>query len=239
VTALILLPGMDGSGDLFGGLTAALRAHAPTLDLIIIRYPPRRPLSYDALEALVAPQLPADQDYVLLGESFSGPIAIALAATRPPGLVGLVLCCSFARPPAAWLRLFAPLLHLISTRRPPRSLMHFFLLGRDGDGTLRAALKRAIDPVAPQVMAARMAAVLSVDVRVQLARVQVPMLYLRATRDRLIPGRVAQQMQVVLPALQVADFATPHFLLQIAPREAAARIARFLDDIRPMAAIHA
>ncbi|UUZ51553.1 alpha/beta hydrolase [Massilia sp. B-10] len=44
-------------------------------------------------------RLPPAEPYFLLGESFSGPVAIALAAERPPMLLGLILSCTFARNP--------------------------------------------------------------------------------------------------------------------------------------------
>ena len=51
---LILLPGMDGTGELFFPLTRALGAHIPTK---IVRYP-NRPLDYREHEAFVREQLP-------------------------------------------------------------------------------------------------------------------------------------------------------------------------------------
>ena len=48
MTALVLLPGMDGTGDLFAPLLSAL---SPALRTIVIRYPSDRPLGYAELEA--------------------------------------------------------------------------------------------------------------------------------------------------------------------------------------------
>ena len=99
---LVLLPGMDGTGDLFEPLQEALD---PRTRVDIVRYPGSGPQGYDELEPRIRAQLPADEPFVLLGESFSGPLAIAIAATPPPGLRGLILCCSFARAPAPGLAL--------------------------------------------------------------------------------------------------------------------------------------
>src|SRR6185436_18510276 len=46
----------------------------------------------------------------------------------------------------------------------------------------------AVGRVAGKVWSSRVAAVLAVDARAELARVNVPMLYLRARKDRLIPA---------------------------------------------------
>src|SRR5690349_8746161 len=93
---VVLLPGMDGTGTLFAPFITALEDAA---SIKIITYPTDQPLGYAALECLIRDQLPANEPFVLVAESFSGPIAIALAATPPAGLLGVVLCCSFTRNP--------------------------------------------------------------------------------------------------------------------------------------------
>ena len=80
MTALVLLPGMDGTGDLFAPLLSAL---PPALRTIVVRYPCDRPLGYAGRT-----RGPKDQPFVLLGESFSGPIAAAIAAARRPACAG-------------------------------------------------------------------------------------------------------------------------------------------------------
>jgi len=69
---VVLLPGLDGSGDQFAPLIDALGSEVPTLT---VRYP-NAPLDYEALQNIVATVLPRDRSYVILGESFSGPIAL-------------------------------------------------------------------------------------------------------------------------------------------------------------------
>jgi hypothetical protein len=51
---LILLPGLDGTGDLFHPLLSVMPSHLQTR---IIRYPPDRLLSYDDLPGLIGDQL--------------------------------------------------------------------------------------------------------------------------------------------------------------------------------------
>jgi len=91
----VLLPGLDGTGEQFGPLVDALRPDVPT---VVVRYP-NAPLGYDALQQIAASALPRDGKYIVLGESFSGPIAISLAAQSPRGLLGCILCASFVRTP--------------------------------------------------------------------------------------------------------------------------------------------
>jgi len=84
---LILLPGLDGTGKLFSGFVRALGAD---IDAQIVSYPVDQPLGYAELETLVRATLPADRRFVVLGESFSGPIAIQIGANPPAGLAGAV-----------------------------------------------------------------------------------------------------------------------------------------------------
>ncbi len=95
--ALVLLPGLDGTGILFNQFVEAIEPCVRTRR--IVAYPPDEPLGYAELEALTREALPRDRPCVVLGESFSGPIAIRLAAERPPQVVGLILCVTFAKNP--------------------------------------------------------------------------------------------------------------------------------------------
>ena len=100
MVALVLLPGLDGTGLLFADFAASF---GPEVKVIVASYPTDTPLGYSELESVARTFLPQDQPFFLLAESFSGPIGIAIAASSPPGLLGLVLCCSFARNPVPML----------------------------------------------------------------------------------------------------------------------------------------
>ena len=74
---LILLPGLDGTGDFFQPLLDEIAGKIPTT---VVRYPIDGGYDYDSCLEIVQAMLPADEKYVLLGESFSGPLAVTLAA---------------------------------------------------------------------------------------------------------------------------------------------------------------
>jgi thioesterase domain-containing protein len=77
MVALVLLPGMDGTGELFAPFLAAL---GPDQAVVVVRYPTDRELGYAELEQVARAALPVDQPFILLGESFSGPVAICRLA---------------------------------------------------------------------------------------------------------------------------------------------------------------
>lgn len=84
-----------------------LEAAPPTFAPRVIGYPPNEIRTYAGLAALVTASLPASDPFILLGESFGGPLALRVAAARPPGLVAVVLVATFVRGPVApWVGRF-------------------------------------------------------------------------------------------------------------------------------------
>ena len=165
--ALVLLPGMDGTGALLAGFRRALD---PAIRTVVVSYPPDQEIGYAGLEGSPRAQLPQDEPFVLLAESFSGPIAISIAASRPAGLRGLILVCSFARNPRPLLAAAAS-----SGLAPadPLGASRACLPGRRS-----AALRRlTCGPscgrparVSPSVVRRRLRAVLEIDVAATVAQ---------------------------------------------------------------------
>lgn len=117
---LLLLPGLDGTSVLFEPLLEHLELPARAVD-----YPQRRPTGYADLLPAVRDICPRDRPFILLGWSFSGPLALLAAAERPPGLAGVVLCASFVTKPVPYLpaairHLARPLLFHWTTSSAPR-----------------------------------------------------------------------------------------------------------------------
>lgn len=224
MVTVVLLPGLDGTGLLLSDFVAAL---GPDSRVIVASYPPDVPLGYSELESVARSFLPNDGPFILLAESFSGPIAISIAASAPPGLCGLVLCCSFARNPRPLLALLRPAVGVAPVAALPIGLLSYFVLGRFTSSPLRSVLARSLSLVAPEVLRARARAALAVDVSGLLSRVCVPMLYLRATEDRVVSRSSSELVVSRAPHTQVVEFVAPHFLLQVRPSEVAAAVNAF------------
>ena len=92
---------------------------------------------------------------MLLGESFSGPIAAAIAAAPPPGLRGLILCATFLRNPRPELGYARFLTGLLPVSLLPGVLLVRMLLGPRADPGLRTQLLDAVSRVEDRVMRAR------------------------------------------------------------------------------------
>ncbi|PHV24332.1 alpha/beta hydrolase [Janthinobacterium sp. BJB446] len=226
---LVLLPGMDGTARLFHRFDAALRAQA-AIDTQAIAYP-AAPLDYAALEAFVRERLPRDRPFVVLAESFSGPLGAALRAEPPPGMRALVLCCSFVRNPRPMLAPLRHLLGLVPFGAMPGFALRQALLAPCSTPQLQDELAAALAQVPPSVLRQRLRAVLETDASRSFARGSLPVLYLRARHDRLVPPANAVQILRQAAGAQLADIAAPHMLLQAAPEAAAVAVTAFLAGL--------
>lgn len=80
-------------------------------------------------------------------------------------------------------------------------------------------------------MAGRVASILAVDQSAQLRKIEVPMLYLRARQDRLIPASAFRKIERIRQDVLVEEFEAPHFLLQTEPGRCADAVFRFLRTL--------
>ncbi len=215
---------MDGSGALFDDFASELKARS-----LVISYPTDRPLGYSELEEYVLAALPKNESFILLAESFSGPIAIALAARQLPQLRGLVLVCSFAKAPFTLPTFMRKYVAGLPFWRAPVALATKVLLGGYRSETIEEKLEQAIRAVTPQVWKARLRATLGVDSTSLLCRIQVPVLYLRASEDRVVFSSASEVICQHVPAAKVVEVAGPHFLLQAKPKGSAAAIRAFAN----------
>lgn len=218
---IVLLPGMHGSADLLAPLAAALAVNRPVLP---VAYPADEPLGYEELLDYVRARLP-EKRFVILGESFSGPLAIEIAAREKDRVAGLILAVTFARHP--FPKLLARLAPLANRRFMPRAAIRLFLLGGMAAPELRHALWVETAKITRPVLGARLRAVLTVDARQRLAETACPVLYLRGRFDRLIGAGFADEVAILRPGTRIEDFDAPHMLLETHPQEAAAAIERF------------
>ena len=227
---LVLLPGMHGSGHLFAPLLRELPDHIRTL---VLSYPPDLPLDYPGHLDIVMAALPADEPFVLLGESFSGPLALMAAARHPKGICGVILCAGFA----TWPLPFAPsvaglivsfgVFRLKSTR-----LFLRLLLGRNATDELKGLFSEALAHTKPEVLATRARAVMGVDCREELRQCPMPLLAMVADHDRIVTEKCTGLMHSIRPDAEIVHFNTPHLILQCAPVTAAGHIGRFMAALR-------
>jgi pimeloyl-ACP methyl ester carboxylesterase len=230
VRKLVLLPGMDGTGTLFGPFIEALPQGFKAMP---VAYPASRPLSYPELAEFVRVRLPVSESFVLLAESFSTPLAIQIAAGNPAGLKALILVAGFITNPSyPWLPGFGAL--LLSGRmrlRLPDLVIRRALLGPAAPHALLSDVKKAVLSMSPEVFSSRLRSISSCDSRKALSQVTVPILYVQATKDRVIPPWCLNEMLAIKPEITVAGIDGPHLLLQREPRQAAETVTDFIQQL--------
>ena len=227
---VVILPGLDGTARLLESFCSRLCALG--VPARAIAYPTDHRMGYLELEQLVRAQLPASDAFVLLGESFSGPLAIQISADPPEGLKGVVLSTTFARLPVPGLSRLAALVRF-APARPPMGLLSWALLGRWATQDLQTALSEALHLVSPDVLRARAAAALRVDVSGRIASVRVPALQLVALQDRLLAPSASRVLASGLPGCTTVKLPGPHLLLQASTEQCAQEVAAFCARIWP------
>jgi pimeloyl-[acyl-carrier protein] methyl ester esterase len=209
---IVTLPGLDGTGYLYAPFVAST---PPGYVVHPIDYPRHEPQSVAELEALVRRQVPTGP-FVLLAESFSGLVAIRLAADPPANLRGLILVATAAR----WSRTapfrIARVTPLFAVP-PPAAIVRYFALGRDSTDEQVAIVQIAVAAVRPKVLAARFLELARADLRTELATVGLPTLYIQGVQDRLARRKERDSVTVTLPSARCATIDGPHCLLFTRP----------------------
>jgi pimeloyl-[acyl-carrier protein] methyl ester esterase len=227
---LALLPGLDGTGDLFADFIAAL---PESWTATTVAYPTDRFLRYVDLRPFVSAAVPQVERFVLVAESFSAPLAVWYAATNPHNLAAVVICAGFVRNPlhgwsGAVKVLAKPWLFKL---KPPRTILEYFLLGRHAPSGLLQSLREALQRVSPNVLSGRLQEILDCDARDALRRTTVPLLYLEATHDRLLSLSCKDEFSQLRPDTVVRSVPAPHLLLQREPQKAATVITAFITSL--------
>ncbi len=222
----VLLPGMDGTGLLFEPLLNLWTEATPPA---VLSYPADRILSYEQIESDVLSQLPVDEPYILIAESYSGPIAVRIAAKCPPMLRGLVLSATFVQRPGGrlgkWCRfLVGPYLF---SGTAPRAIAKKMLQWQGLPYEKIQLWLEAFEHLRSRVLAARLKEILEVDVLEDLKKCEVPILCLYGKKDLLLSNRSHELIYQANSKVKRVGLDTPHFLLQAKPAEALHEIQIF------------
>jgi pimeloyl-[acyl-carrier protein] methyl ester esterase len=224
---LVLLPGMDGTGEQFHELLQYLDTDIET---IVVAYPRDQQLNYLQLENVVRARLPQDRDFVLLGESFSGPIAISFASQTLPQMRGLIVCASFCRNPQPLLIPLYSCIDFISPRLIPRVILERVMFGSRGSPQQRQGFFESLYSVDPAVIQHRCKQVLRLNYANKLNAIVTPVLYLQGEQDHLVASRYGNELRQHIADCTIQTFPTAHMLLQTEPQSAAKVISQFVRE---------
>jgi len=227
---LVLLPGMDGTGQMFGPF---LRSLPPNLKASVVRYPTNKECSFEALADIADLAIPTDAPSIIVAESFSGLVACELLKHPPASVRGIVLVATFLAPPRPLLmRVLAAL--PTTARHGGRfglSLAGRACLGRKPTPETLDLLAAALAEVPPRILAGRLRMIRQPPTAP--TAINVPMCYLQGTRDRLIPAKCTSAFAPLTAKLEVIPIDGPHMLLQTRPAKCwqAIRTSRTIGPI--------
>jgi pimeloyl-ACP methyl ester carboxylesterase len=192
--AIVLVPGMDGTGELFYRqvplleksytvATYALRDDASNMDVLA-----------DDLRRVIEQVAPQEKRAIVMGESFGGTVALSTALRHPQHVSGLVILNSFPYfTPQFRLRLAIAGVSLVpwGAMSMVRHATSLFMHSRH---THRDELKRFLELTARSTREGyrnRLEILKTYDVRKRLRELHCPVLFLAAEKDHLVPS-VAQ-----------------------------------------------
>ncbi len=227
-TRIVLLPGLHGTHHLFEPL---LQHCPPEFEPVVISHPRDREHTYEDRAAEIRGQLKGHGPMILLGESYSGPLALRLAAEKPEGLVAVVLVGTFVLPPGPrWAR-FLPW-EFIFRMRTPVYVLRALVGGSSGNAAMVVKANAILKSVSNKVLATRLRSTLTVDARPWLAACPVPILYLEGAKDYVVRRHCLKAIQRHRPDVVSRTLPTSHFILQLAPADAWKAITEFLKGVK-------
>jgi pimeloyl-ACP methyl ester carboxylesterase len=218
---IVLLPGLDGTGELFDRVARFL---VPHLDVRIVRYPQDPTLGYAGYIEIVRNEIGARQVF-LLGESFSGPVAVRVATQLKGQIKGLILAATFVKNPwPSWLIRRAA---RVDPETTPTHIRDKILMGSYGDPELVAKVDEIVRTLSRPVRAARLRAVADVDVSQDFARLDCPILVLHGRGDWLVRKSPMQRAVGDKGGARMVVLPGSHMLLQTRAEDVAREIVHF------------
>ena len=211
---LVLLPGLDGTGELFSALIKLL---PNTIDVQIITYDSNKEQSYKELIQYVKSNLP-QEEFILLAESFSGPIAYQIALAQPKQLKALILVATFLESPRPFLLKFIPR-SSIFVFSIPTILTRIFFLGFSVKIEVIELFNKVIKTVSPNVIVYRLKEISKLKFSNQ--SVSLKTIYIQASNDKLVPSKSLNNWQKVCNDISVFQVKGEHLILQANPMKCA------------------
>jgi pimeloyl-ACP methyl ester carboxylesterase len=222
---VVILPGLDGTGLLTEEFAAG---DWKGLAVQVIPIPKEGSQDYPALAKKIAADLPPGP-LILLGESFSSPLALRIAAQERQRVTALVLAGGFCSSP------LSPALSLIPVRplfviRPPATILRKFLAGPDAPKSLIQRLSKAIRSVSSGTLTERVRVILALQEKDCPAPEGMPTLLLQARQDAMIPWETQSRLERHFVEPTVVWIDSPHLLLATRPEACREAVLAFLNE---------
>jgi len=211
---------MDGTGNLFSPLISELS----DFDCEVITLPMAGPQDYQTITEVVKGKLP-QEEFILVAESFSGPIGIALAKECIENLKGVIFVASFLSPPHRILLGFARVLPIkLLSSLPLAAIFHRVLfLGSSAKKELMELFQHTVLSLPSSIIKARISSMHSLVATYD--DIGLPVGYIQATSDRLVHSNKVDDFRNTFKNVIIKTINGPHFILQANPVEGAVAIS--------------
>ena len=211
-TDVVLLPGLHGSTAMFSSFVALAPSWARCVPVAL---PTLGDQSLDGLATTLEAELRRLEGFALVAESYSGPIAVRIAARLGQKVALLALCNPLVEMPVA---LPAGLAASAATwRGMPAWTVAAVLAG--GDRALGKAALDGIRALPKEVLEARLASAFSATADEIAPLLSPPLLAILGSRDRLVSPDRTRALLKGVPFATVVEFDAPHLVVQTKPAE--------------------
>lgn len=209
---VVLLPGLHGSRALFSSFVALAPAWANCLPLAL---PTVGGQTFDEIADVILPELRSLEGFVLLGESFSGPIAARLSARLGKKVALLVLCN-----PVVEMSVRVPeglLSAIAASAWMPAWGASMALSG--GDMSIAQSALDEVRALPKGILPQRLSAVYSATEDALASNLAPPLLTILGTSDNLVSVSRSRAFFSRMPQSTVVEIEGPHLIVQARPAE--------------------
>lgn len=223
---IILLPGLDGTGQLFQRLSQHLPAE---LDIEIVSYDAISAFSYSNQANELADRF-KDGSIFIVAESYSGPVAYKLYQLMGPRVKGILFLASFITKPS-WYSCLA-FLFPVSFIKPTalnRRLLYQIGFNSLGGFTIVDAVFKSIKCANRQKLKARLKNI--AFLKRPNKKINCPVTYIQPSKDSLINSNCIDHIELLSTQFKRVQISGGHFIAQSNPVECAAEIKNALFNI--------
>lgn len=225
---IVLLPGLDGTGCLFAPLLESVKSYDNKT--LVISLPQRGSQDYLTLADFVITKLPSEE-FILIAESFSGPIASILAQKNITHLRGIVFVATFLSTPSPHLISLAKIFPVKLLNQLPGAgyFQRALFLGKKAKPELLNMFQLSLKKTPSSILKARMQTLQSLELKKHES--QLPAIYLLPTSDKLVNSTKVHEFQECFKKLVIEKVDGPHFILQAEPEKSAIIILNFVRGL--------
>lgn len=209
---VVLLPGLHGSRALFSSFVALAPPWARSLPLAL---PTVGDQSFEALAAALEPELRRLEGFVLVAESFSGPLAARLAARLAKKVALLVLCNPLVETGFVFSPRWAA--SLVASRVVPAWCAALALAG--GDRALGRAALDEVRSLPRETLRGRLSTTFAATADDLSRHLVAPLLTILGTQDRLVSPARARAVCSGISFCTLVELDAPHLVIQTKPVE--------------------